>query len=741
MKGLTEQLVICTRHKKAQEKILERDENLTLDEAIDYARTYEATFAHVAQLNKTSETQQSVHTLSKSAKSKQKCQNCETEHEARKCPAYGTTCNSCSKPNHWAKVCRQKINKTPHYQARPGSHNSKEGKQNRYSQGQGRYSNRRIHDLNVNNESSDEFDTLVFDTITVNSITPDSNTQTKDEALVMIDIKLPNNTHNTQLRAKLDTGAQANILPLRLYRSMFPENIDYHGKPKITAVKKSTTTLTAYGGTPIPQFGTCDIECTYNNNSAIAMFYVTDVQSRAIIGLPTALELHLITLNCSVEKSQPLTQETLPTKDKAKLKPDTSIDDKSHLIAQYPNCFDGIGKFQGEYHITLDPSVPPVIHPPQHVPISLKDDIKHELDEMEELDIITKVREGEPTAWVNSLVYRRKPNGRLKICLDPKDLNAAIQRDHHVTPTLEEVLPKLNGATHFSILDARSGYWNVTLDEESSYLTTFNSPVGRYRFKRMPFGLRMSQDVFQSKIDQTFEGCNGVVGIADDIVVFGKTTEEHDENLHGMMERCQNTGLKLNPEKCFIKQKQIKFYGVVCNEDGIKPDPSKVSVLKQMTKPKDRRELQTFLGLATYMGPFIPNLSSITAPLQEILKKNTTLEWNANYQQAFNEVKQAISEQITLNYFDSTKEVILQVDASTKGLGAALIQDGKPVAFASKSLTEVETRYANIEREMLAVVYGCERFHTYLYGRPITVHTDHKPLESIHLKHLTSAPP
>ena len=307
-------------------------------------------------------------------------------------------------------------------------------------------------------------------------------------------------------------------------------------------------------------------------------------------------------------------------------------------------------------------------------------------------------------------------------------------------PTLEEILPKLNGATHFSILDARSGYWNVTLDEESSYLT-FNSPFGRYRFNRMPFGLKMSQDVFQSRIDQTFEGCNGVVGI-DDIVVISKTTEEYDENLHGMMERCQNTGLKLNPEKCFIKQKQIKFYRVICNEDGIKPDPSKVSVLKQMTKkPKDRRELQTFLGLAISMGPFIPSLSSITAPLREILKKNNTFEWNVNYQQAFNELKQAISEQITFNYFDSTKEVILQVDASTKGLGAALIQDGKPVAFASKSLTDVETRYANIEREMLAVVYGCERFLTYLYGRPITVHTDHKSLESIHLKHLTSAPP
>jgi hypothetical protein len=141
------------------------------------------------------------------------------------------------------------------------------------------------------------------------------------------------------------------------------------------------------------------------------------------------------------------------------------------------------------------------------------------------------------------------------------------------------------------------------------------------------------------------------------------------------------------------------------------------------------------------MGPFIPNLSSITAPLREILKKKNTFEWIENYQRAFDKVKQAISEEITLNYFDSTKEIVLQVDASTKGLGAALIQEGKPVAFASKSLTDAQTRYANIEREMLAIVYGCERFHTYLFRRPVIVHTDHKPLESIHLKHLTSAPP
>ena len=133
---------------------------------------------------------------------------------------------------------------------------------------------------------------------------------------------------------------------------------------------------------------------------------------------------------------------------------------------------------------------------------------------------------------MNNLVYRRKPNGRLRIRLDPKDLNKAIRREHHVIPTLEEILPKLAGTKFFSIVDAKCGYWNVNLDLESSPLTTFNSPFGRYRVLQMPFGLKMSQDIFQAKNDQTLEGCSGTVGIADVIVIYGKSEEEHDKHMH-----------------------------------------------------------------------------------------------------------------------------------------------------------------------------------------------------------------
>ena len=171
--------------------------------------------------------------------------------------------------------------------------------------------------------------------------------------------------------------------------------------------------------------------------------------------------------------------------------------------------------------------------------------------------------------------------------------------------------------------------------------------------------------------------------------------------MHAMLNRCIDTGLKLNPDKCFVKQEKIKFYGVICGQDGVQPDPGKVSALKQMSSPTNRLELQTFLGQANYMGPFIPNLITLTAPLCELLKEDNRFKWYAAHQESFNKIKDSISNEITLTYFDPMKETILQVVASMKSLGASLTQDRKPVAFASKALTDVESRYANIERELL----------------------------------------
>ena len=360
------------------------------------------------------------------------------------------------------------------------------------------------------------------------------------------------------------------------------------------------------------------------------------------------------------------------------------------------------------------------------------------LDEMVENGVIRKI--DEPTDWVNSLAYSRKQNGKLRICLDPKDLNKAIKRCHHHTPTLEEIAHHFAESQHFSKLDAMNGYWSVKLDAQPQLLTTFNSPFGMFCFQCMRFGLVMSQDVFQQLMDQILEKCPGTLGIADDIAVYGKTKTEHDKHLYNLLKAARANGFVFNSERCAIGQEIINFFGMVYDAKGVHPDPERVEDIRNTPTPTNKTCLQQFLGIATYMSPFVPLLAELTAPLRDLMKQDGDYQWNASHQEAFAKIQDEIATQTTLVYFDRNKETTIQVDASSRGLGAVLLQENKPVAFASKSLTETECRYANIERLLLAVVYGCERFHTYIYGSIVVVETDHKPLEMISLKILTSAP-
>ena len=198
--------------------------------------------------------------------------------------------------------------------------------------------------------------------------------------------------------------------------------------------------------------------------------------------------------------------------------------------------------------------------------------------------------------------------------------------------------------------------------------------------------------------------------------------------------------LVFNPQKTHVKAQAVNFFGCLYNTNGIHPDPGKVDAVHALPAPTNVTELQEFLGLVTYLSPFIPGLSTLTAPLQELLKKDTDFSWNRTYDIAFERVKEAVVSDTTLRYFDPSLPVTIQVDASQVGLGAALLQNGKPVAFASKALTKTKCRYANIEREMLAAVFGAERFHTYIYGQSFTIESDHKPLESISRKNLADTP-
>ena len=199
----------------------------------------------------------------------------------------------------------------------------------------------------------------------------------------------------------------------------------------------------------------------------------------------------------------------------------------------------------------------------------------------------------------------------------------------------------------------------------------------------------------------------------------------------GKIRIAEENGLVFNSKKCLIKKKQIKFFGTIYADNGIHPDPKKIEDLKNMPTPQNKKELQEFLGFITYMAPFIPNLSSQSACLRDLLKNDVSFIWEPHHKLCFETLKNCITTDSTLQYYDTSVTPVLQVDASLRGLGASLLQNGRPVAFASKSLSDIETRYACIERELLAIVFGVQRFHTYLYGRSFKVITDHKPLVMI----------
>ena len=356
---------------------------------------------------------------------------------------------------------------------------------------------------------------------------------------------------------------------------------------------------------------------------------------------------------------------------------------------------------------------------------------------MTEMKVIERIKK--PTEYVSSLAYSRKSSGKIRICLYPKHLNEAIRRPHYPTPTLEEMTFRLEGATVFSKLDARSGYWSITLDDESSTLTTFNTPFGRYRFLRLPFGLNLSQDIFQERMDIILENCPGTISIADDIGVFGKDQQEHYSNLMNLMKEALKNGLVFNDTKCSIGTSSLPFFGLTFDKKGVHPNENRIKAIKAFNIPNNDTELIEFLGIATYMSTFIPNLVTLTAELRDILKEEEHT-WKESNTEDFKKVKEAIFNATTLAYFRPGIPTTIQVDASGRGLGAVLLQENIPIAFASKSLTTTEQRYANIEREMLAIVFGCERFHYYIYGREFAVITDHKPLEMITKKSLEKAP-
>ncbi len=314
-------------------------------------------------------------------------------------------------------------------------------------------------------------------------------------------------------------------------------------------------------------------------------------------------------------------------------------------------------------------------------------------------------------------------------------------------PTVDDVLPKLTKARVFTVLDAKDGFWQIKMDQESSLLTTFGTPFGRYRWLRMPFGIATAPEEFQRRQHEIVEDLPGVEVIADDYIIYGsgdsdeEAAEDHNRNLERFLEKARKVNLKINRSKVKLCMKSVPYMGHVISAEGLKPDKNKIKAIVDMPRPENKQAVQRLLGCVTYLSKFLPRLSQVAEPLRRLTDKEAHWEWLDHHEDSLHQIKQLVTEAPVLRYYDVHQEVTIQCDASDKGLGATLLQNGQPVSFASQALSPTEQNYAQIEKECLAIVFACEKFDQFIYGRDkVTVHTDHKPLIPIFQKPIHSAP-
>ena len=561
-----------------------------------------------------------------------------------------------------------------------------------------------------------------------------ATSQSSDSNLVTV--KVPTGNF---IRFEIDTGARCNVLPVHIYKKAT-------GDFDLKQVNPANSSVVSYDGGNIPVLGTVKIQVWRGSFTCLLLCrLVESKRCRPILGKVACVGMGVVEIKDSDANHQPDTSggEVFSVQDvMSSCRPPT----KEQIIEMFPDVFDeGLGLLEGEYHIRLNDSARPIQHAPRRGQVALRDKIKESLEELHTSGVIEPV--SQPTPWISSVLAVPKKNGKIRICLDPKDLNKAILREKYPMPTIEEIATRLHGAKVFSVLDAKNGFWHVKLDEESSYLTTFHTPFGRYRWCRMPFGISSAPDVFQRRMHELIEGLNGTEVVADDFTVagFGDTLEEavrdHNKNLVAFLQRCSERSVKLAVEKLQLCLEEVPLIGHYATTSGLKVHPEKVKAVLEMPRPNDVKSLLRFNGTVQFLAKFLPRLSDMAHPLRQLTVKNAQWVWSETQEKAWNDIKSAITQAPVLRYYNLQDEVTLQCDASETGLGAALLQLQQPVSFASRALTQTETRYAQIEKELLSIVFACEKFDKYIFGRDVVhVETDHKPLEEIFKKSLCDAP-
>ncbi|KAL0541480.1 hypothetical protein IC582_021525 [Cucumis melo] len=380
-----------------------------------------------------------------------------------------------------------------------------------------------------------------------------------------------------------------------------------------------------------------------------------------------------------------------------------------------------------EFAIELELGTVPISRAPYRMaPAELKE-LKVQLQELLDKGFIRP----SVSPWGAPVLFVKKKDGSMRLCIDYRELNKVTVKNRYPLPRIDDLFDQLQGATVFSKIDLRSGYHQLRIKDEDVPKTAFRSRYGHYEFIVMSFGLTNAPAVFMDLMNRVFREFldTFVIVFIDDILIYSKTEAEHEEHLRMVLQTLRDNKLYAKFSKCEFWLKQVSFLGHVVSKDGVSVDPAKIEAVTGWTRPSTVSEVRSFLGLAGYYRRFVENFSRIATPLTQLTRKGAPFVWSKACEDSFQTLKQKLVTAPVLTVPDGSGSFVIYSDASKKGLGCVLMQQGKVVAYASRQLKSHEQNYPTHDLELAAVVFALKIWRHYLYGEKIQIFTDHKSLK------------
>lgn len=672
---LRDQLVFGLINKTIQEELL-REKKLTYKLSLEIALSRECALKEATTLNAQVQPT-SVHKVQYHRDTAQsvKCKHCgRKNHKAQDCRFKDATCHQCQKKGHIKTICRS--GSAQH--AKPQKKVSKP-----------------TYMLEVNSDSDDA--------LLLNAMSIHNHKVQPMYADVVIDGK--------SISMEIDTGAAVSVI----------NEADFNRLSCKRELEETDIILSTYTNEQIKPIGVCTV-CVESNEKSFSdmkLYVLNCTDAPPLLGRSWLREMQLDW------KSIRKLNETRPTKNNASF-----VDD---LKRKYPTLFsDSMGKMKDiKARIDVKPDATPRFLKARPVPIALRDKVNENIEKLVNYEVLSPIRHSD---WATPIVPVIKSDGSVRICGDFKvTVNPVLNVEKYPQPRREDLFASLAGGKTFSKVDLASAYLQMEVEEDSKQYLTINTPKGLFRYNRLVFGIASAPAIFQRAIETILQRIPGVIVYQDDILVTGNTDKEHLQSLTTVLERLEHYGLRVKLSKCSFFAQSITYLGHKIDKDGVSTVQNKVQAVKDAPTPTNVSELRSFLGVVNFYGSFIPSLSTKLAALHNLLRNDVEWKWTDECESAFRNVKECLCSSPVLAHYDPKLPLVVACDASPYGIASILShrypdKSERPIAFASRALTESEKNYAQIDREALAVIYGVKKFNEYIFGRQFILITDNRPL-------------